>query len=66
MVTNNSSNYSPTQYSVQSGGANGTLNNIAPSTSGFVLTSNGASAQPTFQVASYKTDYTQVFLLGGM
>jgi hypothetical protein len=52
MATNNSSDYSPTQYNVQSGGANGTLNNIAPSTSGYVLTSNGGSAQPTFQANS--------------
>lgn len=49
MVTNNSCNYSPTQYNTQTGGANGTLNNVSPGTSGFVLTSNGASAQPTYQ-----------------
>lgn len=37
------------QYNVLSGDANGAINNIAPSTAGYVLTSNGASAQPTFQ-----------------
>ena len=52
MTTNNSCNYRPTQYSVLSGGANGNINNISPSTSGFVLTSNGASAQPSFQALS--------------
>ena len=45
---NNSTNYQPTQYNVQSGGANNLLNNIAPSTAGFVLTSQGASLQPAF------------------
>jgi len=55
MATNNSCDYSPTQYNVQSGGANGTLNNISPSTSGYVLTSNGGSAQPTFQANSGAT-----------
>lgn len=49
MVTNNSGDYSPTQYNVQTGGANGTLNDVSPSTSGFILTSNGVAAQPTFQ-----------------
>lgn len=49
MATNNSCDYVPTQFNVQSGGASGTLSNIAPSTAGFVLTSNGGAAQPTFQ-----------------
>lgn len=38
-----------TQYYVVSGASSNTVNNIAPSTSGYVLTSNGASSQPTFQ-----------------
>lgn len=42
-----------TQYNVLSGASSTTVNNIAPSTSGFVLTSNGASAQPTFQAPVY-------------
>lgn len=42
-----------TQYNVLSGGASGAINNITPSTSGYVLTSNGASAQPTFQAAAF-------------
>ena len=42
-----------TQYNVLSGASSTTVNNIAPSTSGFVLTSNGASAQPTFQAAVF-------------
>lgn len=51
MPTQNSSNYLPIQYDVLTGGANGTINNVSPSTSGFVLTDNGVSAQPTFQAA---------------
>ena len=41
------------QYNVLSGASTNTVNNIAPSTSGFVLTSNGASAQPTFQAVPF-------------
>jgi hypothetical protein len=48
----NPSDQTITQYNVQSGGANNLLNNIVPSTAGFVLTSNGASSQPTFQAAT--------------
>lgn len=49
MATNNSSNYSPTQYNVQVGGASGTLTNVAPSaTSGVPVISQGASANPIF------------------
>lgn len=52
MATNNSSDYSPTQYNVQTGGASGTLNNVAPSsTSGFPLISQGSSSQPIFGTA---------------
>ena len=66
---NNSSNHVITQYNVATGGASNTLNSVTPSTAGFVLTSNGASAQPTFQAASSgvtATDYRYVFLFGGM
>jgi hypothetical protein len=41
------------QYYVVSGASANTVNNIAPSTSGFVLTSNGGSAQPTFQAIPF-------------
>lgn len=52
MVTNNSSDYSPTQYNVQTGGANGTLNNVVPSaTSGVPVISQGSSSQPVFGTA---------------
>lgn len=52
MVTNNSCDYQPTQYNVQTGGASGTLNNIAPSaTSGVPVISQGSSAQPIFGTA---------------
>ena len=50
--TNNSCNYRPTQYNVQTGGASGTLNNVAPSsTSGVPVISQGASSQPIFGTA---------------
>jgi len=42
-----------TQYYVLSGASANTVNNIAPSTTGYVLTSNGASAQPTFQAIPF-------------
>lgn len=43
----------PTQYSVISSSATGVANMIAPSsTTGWVLTSNGTSAYPTFQAAT--------------
>ena len=49
-TTNNSANYSPTQYAVQAGGSNGTLTDIAPSaTVGYAILSNGSSATPSFQ-----------------
>ena len=52
MATNNSSDYSPTQYNTQVGGANGTLSNVAPSaTSGIPLVSGGSSANPSFSTA---------------
>lgn len=52
MPTNNSCNYVPIQYNVQTGGASGTLNNVAPSaTSGVPVISQGASAQPVFGTA---------------
>ena len=52
MATNNATNYSPTQYNTQVGGANGTLVNIAPSaTAGIPLVSGGSSANPSFTTA---------------
>jgi hypothetical protein len=52
MATNNAANYSPTQYNVQVGAANGALANVAPSaTSGVPVISQGSSANPTFGTA---------------
>ena len=51
--TSTMSSVALTQYYVVSGASANTVNNIAPSTSGFVLTSNGASAQPTFQAIPF-------------
>ncbi len=41
-----------TQHDVLVGGASNAITSISPSTSGFVLTSNGTSADPTFQAVS--------------
>lgn len=41
------------QFNVVSGASTSTVNNISPSTSGFVLTSNGLAAQPTFQAIPF-------------
>lgn len=52
MAQNNSCNYRPTQYNVQTGGASGALNDVAPSaTSGVPLISQGSSSQPVFGTA---------------
>ena len=65
MVTNNSSNYSPVQYNTQTGGPNGTLNNVVPGTSGQVFTSNGASTQPSFQNVTTSGTFTPGIAFGG-
>lgn len=52
MVQNNSSNYHTTEFNVLTGDANNLINNVSPSTSGYILTSNGTGAQPTFQANS--------------
>lgn len=52
MAQNNSCNYKPTLYNVQTGAASGALNDVAPSaTSGVPLISQGSSAQPIFGTA---------------
>ena len=52
MATNNAANYSPVQYNVQVGGANGALTSVAPSaTAGVPVISGGASANPSFGTA---------------
>jgi len=52
MTYNNSANYQVSQYDVVTGGANNLLNNVPSAASGTVLTSNGVSAQPSFQSVS--------------
>lgn len=42
-----------TQYNVLTGGAGNTFNNVAPSTSGQLFTSSGASSQPTWTTTTY-------------
>jgi len=50
MVKNNSLNWQPVQYNILCGAANGGISNIPPSSiSGEVLTSNGASSNPSFK-----------------
>lgn len=52
MVTNNSDNYSPVQYDVLVGAANGGIASVAPSaTSGVPVISQGAAANPVFGTA---------------
>jgi hypothetical protein len=41
-----------TQHDVLIGGASNAINSVSPSTAGFVLTSNGVSADPSFQNTS--------------
>jgi hypothetical protein len=65
MVTNNSCDYQPTQYNVQTGGPQGTLNNVAPAAAGTVLTSNGPTSQPTFQAAASTSSWERYFLIMG-
>lgn len=53
MPTINSCDFSPVEHALQVGGTNGKLVNIPPSPSpGFVLTSNGSFANPTFSPLS--------------
>jgi hypothetical protein len=65
MPTNNSCDYSPTQYNVQTGGTQGTLNNVAPGATGTVLTSNGPTSQPTFKAAASSGSWERPFLIMG-
>ena len=43
---------SVTQYDVLVGGASNTITSVSPSTAGFILTSNGVSADPSFQAST--------------
>lgn len=64
MAYNNSLNYQPTQYNVVTGGANSTINSVAPSaTSGVPLISQGSSAQPTFGTATASGGGTGVVII---
>lgn len=58
MTTNNSDNYSPVQYTVQTGGLNGLLNSLSVGNAGQVLQSSGAGVQPTFTTATFPTTAT--------
>lgn len=42
-----------TQHDVLVGGASNAITNVSPSTAGFVLTSNGISADPSFQALPF-------------
>jgi hypothetical protein len=46
------------QFDVLVGGASNAITSISPNTSGFVLTSNGTSANPTFQALPASTSFT--------
>jgi hypothetical protein len=49
MTVTNGCGQTLVQYNTQTGDAGNTLFNVSPGTAGQVLTSNGASAQPTYQ-----------------
>jgi hypothetical protein len=53
MPTNNATNYSPTQYQLVAGSTSGTIGTISNSTAGYVMVSNGAAANPSFQGLVY-------------
>lgn len=55
-TTNNSSNQQITQFNTLVGAANNNIANVSPGTAGQVLTSNGASAAPTYQAAGGGSD----------
>lgn|ERR1700678_81186 len=57
-MTNNAANYMPAQYNILSGAASGAINSISPtSNTGYVLTSNGGSSQPSFQAVAGSGDW---------
>ncbi|PWU06765.1 MAG: hypothetical protein C5B43_01245 [Verrucomicrobia bacterium] len=49
MALNNSVNHQVTQYNTLTGAASNLINNVSPGQAGWVLTSNGLSAQPSYQ-----------------
>lgn len=49
-----------TQHDVLVGGASNAIVSVTPSSSGFVLTSNGVSADPSFQAPSAPTSFSWV------
>ena len=54
-----------TDHYVLVGSGTGAVTPIAPSTSGYVLTSNGASADPSFKVASAGHSLGMAMVVGG-
>lgn len=50
-----------TQYDVLVGGATNTVSSVSPSTAGFILTSNGVSANPSFQIPAIIGSLTYFF-----
>src|SRR5271157_2816603 len=49
MTANNCCNYSPTEYELTVGAGDGALGSISNGASGYVMVSNGTSANPSFQ-----------------
>jgi len=49
-IPNNSLNYQPIRYEVVVGAANNGITSLSNSTAGYVLTSNGAGVNPSFQL----------------
>lgn len=58
MATNNSANYNPTNHALQVGGTNGSLTSLSVASTGKVLQSQGASADPDYSTATYPSTAT--------
>jgi len=61
--TNNAANYQTTQHNTLVGAANNLITNVSTGTTGQVLTSNGASSDPTYQNAVNLTSSNGYFYL---
>lgn len=65
MVTNNSCDYQPIQYNVQTGGPQGQLNNVATAAIPNFLMAKGSTAQPIMTTIPLYTDTTNYSYSGG-
>jgi hypothetical protein len=54
-----------TQHDVLVGAAGNGITSVAPSTAGFILTSNGATSDPSFQAPASTSSWERYFLIMG-